>query len=306
MIDVALLGTGGTMPLPERFLNSLMLRCGGALTLVDCGEGTQVSLKMLGWGFRAVGAILITHFHADHVGGLPGMLLMIGNSGRGADEPLTILGPPGLGRVVEGLRVIAPVLPYPVVIRELTGDPADTVAVGGMTLRAAWGEHELPCLAYRFDLPRGRAFEPDRARALGLPPTLWKVLQRGEAVQHAGRTVSPEEVLGPARKGLAVGFVTDSRPTPAVAELMRGADLLACDAMYGDPAEAPRAAENGHMTFAEAAGLARDAGVGTLWLTHFGPALTDPDAWLAQATAVFPRSVIGRDRMTTTLRFAEG
>ncbi len=152
MIDVCLLGTGGTLPLPERFLSSLLVRSGGRLILIDCGEGTQVSLRRLGWGLKDIGTILITHFHADHISGLPGLLLTIGNSGRGGDEPLTIFGPRNIQRVVDSLRIIAPRLPYPVRCQEMLGDVAEAVPVGDLKMRACQGDHDMMCLSCRFDL----------------------------------------------------------------------------------------------------------------------------------------------------------
>src|SRR5438876_11085753 len=135
MIDVSLLGIGGTLPLPDRFLSSALIRTGGELILIDCGEGTQVSLRRLGWGLKDIGAILITHFHADHVAGLPGLLLTIGNSGRTAAEPVTIVGPRNVQRVVESLRIIAPRLPFPIRYKEMLGDPEEALAIGNLTLR---------------------------------------------------------------------------------------------------------------------------------------------------------------------------
>ncbi|HKB00821.1 MAG TPA: ribonuclease Z [Gemmataceae bacterium] len=305
MIDVALLGTGGTLPLPDRFLSSALLRCGGQLVLIDCGEGTQVSLRKLGWGLKDVGTILLTHFHADHVAGLPGLLLTIGNSGRTRDEPLTVAGPRGVQRVVESLRVIAPHLPYPVRYREFAGGPADILTVGALQVTGCPADHDVPCLAYRLALSRAPAFQPDRAKALGLPVTLWKLLQRGETVQHEGRTVRPEEVLGPPRPGLTVGFLTDSRPTRALVEFFTDADLLICEATYGDPADRPKAVENKHMTFGEAATLGAAARARQLWLTHFTPALPNPEFFRREAEAVYPGVVIGREHLTTTLSFAD-
>jgi ribonuclease Z len=305
MIDVALLGTGGTLPLPDRFLSCALLRCGGQLILIDCGEGTQVSLRKLGWGLKDIGTILLTHFHADHVAGLPGLLLTIGNSGRTRDEPLTVAGPRGVQRVVESLRVIAPHLPYPVRYREFVGDPADALAVGPLWVTTCPAAHDVPCLAYRLSLPRAPAFQPDRAKALGLPVTLWKLLQRGESVTHDGRTVRPQEVLGPPRPGLVVAFITDSRPTSGLVEFVTDADLLICDATYGDPADQPKAIENKHMTFAEAAALGAAARVRRLWLTHFTPALPNPEFFRREAEAVYPGVVIGHEHLATTLSFVD-
>lgn len=305
MIDVALLGTGGTLPLPDRFLSSALVRCGGQLVLIDCGEGTQVSLRKLGWGLKDIGTILLTHFHADHVAGLPGLLLTIGNSGRTRDEPLTIAGPRGVQRVVENLRVIAPHLPFPTRYRELSGDPAEEVFVGPVRIAACPADHDIPCLAFRLSLSRAPAFQPDRAKALGLPVNLWKLLQRGEVVEHGGRKVRPEEVLGPPRPGLSFGFATDTRPTRALVEFFTDVDLLVCEATYGDPADRPKAIENKHMTFGEAGLFAAAARARQLWLTHFSPAVPNPDYFRKEAEAAFPAVVIGREHLYTTLSYPD-
>lgn len=303
MIDVCLLGTGGTMPLPDRFLSSVLMRYDGNLILIDCGEGTQVSLRRLGWGLKDIGDILITHFHADHIAGLPGLLLTIGNSGRTSAEPLTIVGPRNIQRVVEQLRVIAPHLPYPVRYREMVGDPADCFQIGELQLRSCLADHDMMCLAYRFDLPRAPAFQPERARALGLPLPTWKMLQRGQAVSHEGRTVQPHEVLGPPRAGLAAGFLTDSRPTRNLVEFFSDVDLLICEATYGDPEDHAKAVENKHMTFAESAAVGAAARAKALWLTHFTPALPNPAYFRREAEAVFPGVVVGKEHLATTLSF---
>jgi ribonuclease Z len=305
MIDVSLLGTGGTLPLPDRFLSSVLIRSGGELILIDCGEGTQVSLRRLGWGLKDISTVLLTHFHADHVAGLPGLLLTIGNSGRTAAEPLTIVGPRNAQRVVESLRIIAPRLPFPVRYREMLGDPEEVFPIGDMHLRTCLADHDMMCLAFRFDLPRAPAFQPERAKALGLPLPTWKVLQRGQAVEFGGRTVQPEEVLGPPRPGLSLGFVTDSRPMQRLVEFFSDVNLLICEATYGDPADRPKAIENKHMTFAESAALGAAARAKALWLTHFTPAMPNPDYFRREAEAVFPGVVIGREHLSTTLSFPD-
>ena len=166
MIDVALLGTGGMMPMPERFLSSMLLRINGRLILVDCGEGTQVTLKMLGWGFKAIDTICFTHYHADHISGLPGMLLTIGNSGR--TEPVKLIGPPGLKKVVEGLRLIFPELPFKLEYIEI--DNVDCVIdFNDFSLKANEGDHRIKCLSYRFDISRKGKFSVEKAKTLGLP-----------------------------------------------------------------------------------------------------------------------------------------
>jgi ribonuclease Z len=301
MLDVYLLGEGGTMPLPGRWLSSLLVRHEGRLLLLDCGEGTQIPLRAAGWGLRAIDTICVTHFHGDHVGGLPGLLLTLGNAER--REPLTIYGPPGLAAVVAGLRVIAPLLPYPVVCRELAG--GERFHVGALEIACLAVEHSLPCLSYTLERPRGRPFAAERARALGLPLPLWGRLQRGETVVWEGRTVPPDAVLGPPRPGVKLAFVTDTRPIAALLGFVAGASLLVCEGMYGAADDLPKALENRHMLFAEAAAIARDGAVDALWLTHFSPSLTAPADYLPAARAIFPNTRLGATGLTTTLAFPD-
>jgi ribonuclease Z len=235
------------------------------------------------------------------VSGLPGILLMLANAERRA--PVDIYGPAGLAEVVRGLRVVAPHLPFALRLHELAG--GETFAAVGLQGRVLAVDHALPCLAYRFDRPRAPRFDPERARALGVPVELWKVLQRGAPVRWADRLIEPSAVLGPPRPGLAFAFVTDTRPTSALPDFLRGVDLLVCEGTYGDDADQPKAVEKKHLTFREAATLARAAGVGQLLLTHFSPALRNPEAYAENARAVFPNTLIGRDHLTLTLRFRD-
>ncbi|MCS7051098.1 MAG: ribonuclease Z [Thermomicrobium sp.] len=302
MVDVCLLGTGGMMPLPGRWLSALLVRCEGHIVLIDCGEGTQISWRYTGWSFRDLDTILLTHLHADHVAGLPGILFSLAFAER--EEPVRILGPRGTGRAVQALRTIVPTLPFPVETVELPGT-TELELPGGMLLRTLPVAHRVPCLAYVIHRPRGRRFLPERARALGVPVSAWRRLQHGEPVTIDGRLVTPDEVLGPPRRGITVAFVTDTRPTPELPTFVAGADLLVCEGMYGDPEMLPRAVERGHMLFHEAAELARAAGVERLWLTHFSPSLDDPEAWLPLARSVFPAAEIGHPHRTLSLRFPD-
>lgn len=299
MIDLCLLGTAGTMPLPDRALSALLFRVNSELFLLDCGEGTQVPMRRLGWGFRALGTMFISHVHGDHVGGLPGLLLTLGNSGR--EEPVHIYGPPGLRRVVRGLRTIAPFLPYQVRVHEI--DAPGTLAVGAMTVAVLPLEHSLPCLGYRFEVPRGRPFLPERARELGVPVRRWKALQHGRSVRARGETVHPDDVLGEPRRGLAFAFVTDTNPIDSIVDLARDVDLMVCESTYALEEDRPKARERGHMLFSEAADLARRAGARRLWLTHYSAAIADPTEHLDAATAIFPQTELGEELKTTTLAF---
>jgi ribonuclease Z len=303
MIDAVLLGTGGMMPLPGRWLSSLLIRVQGQLTLFDCGEGTQIAWRESGWGFRRLGAICISHTHADHIAGLPGLLHAVANAGR--TEPINVFGPAGTGEVVGALRVIAPVLPYEVRVEELLGGERFMLP-GGLTGCCEHGDHALPVLAYRVDLIRGRAFLPERASALGVPTRLWSQLQAGESASWDGGHATADAVLGPPRHGLAVAYVTDTRPVPTLPRFVEGVDLLVCEGTYGSDEDCAKAVRNRHMTFREAATLARDANAKDLWITHFSPALEDPATFAANATSVFPQAQIGRDGLTIDLPFPEG
>ena len=310
MLDVCLLGTAGTIPLPKRRLSATLVRVGGDLVLLDCGEGTQVALRERGWGLRRLKAIFITHVHADHVLGLPGLLLSLGFSGKGADEPLTIYGPPPLEDVLRGLLVVAPRLPYPLDVVTLSGGEAFPLAgLEGVQVGCTQVEHDVPCLAYSLCVYRAPRFAPERAQALGLPVTEWGRLQRGQSVYFGGRTIEPEQVLGPNRRGLRLVLVTDTTLTPGVIRFVEargeGADLLISEGMYGSEEDKPVRWESLHMTFAEAATLARDGGARRLWLTHFGPSLEDPSAHLSRATAIIPETVVGHDALTQTPSFEE-
>jgi ribonuclease Z len=302
MIDVMLLGTGAMMPLPNRWLSVLALRCQGEGILFDCGEGTQIACRALGWGTHDISAICLSHGHADHVAGLPGMLHTMGNSRR--LDPITIYGPAGTEEIVAGLRTIAPHLPYAVSVVELRERDCFGLP-GGLLGSVIAGDHRVPSLIYRVDLPRAPRFDRDRAEALGVPMTAWSRLQRGESVWLGDRAIAPDEVLGPPRPGLSLGFMTDTRPVPGAPEFLRGVDLLVCEGTYGDSAMVDKAMQNKHMTFAEAAGIARDAEARALWLTHFSPAMPDPEAFSGAATAIFPATTVGFSGLSASLAFRE-
>jgi ribonuclease Z len=301
MIDICMLGTGGMMPLPGRWLSCVLVRCGASLTLLDCGEGTQIPWKRLGWGFRQLGAICLTHMHADHVAGLPGVLFMVAHAGR--TEPLLLYGPPGTGYVVEGLLRIAGELPFPLQVQELQG--GERLALpGGLQGSCSPAQHGIPCLAYRLELPRRPQVQVERAQALGLPVQYWSRLQRGESVEYEGRLITPDQVLGPPRRGISLAFITDTRPTPKLSALAHDVDLLICESMYDDPADLPLARAHGHMLAEEAARLAKEAGAHTLLLTHFSPKINDPSNAEKAARRVFRATRAARDGELLTLGYA--
>ncbi|HZU67261.1 MAG TPA: ribonuclease Z [Ktedonobacteraceae bacterium] len=300
MIDICMLGTCGMMPMPGRWLSCALVRCGPALTLLDCGEGTQIPWKALGWGFRQLGAICFSHMHADHVAGLPGVLFMVAHAER--TEPLDIYGPPGTAYVVDGLRRIAAELPFPVRIHELRGGEQFSLP-GGLRGSCALAAHNVPCLAYRLELARNRPFLPEQARALGLPVQLWSRLQHGETVAYEGQTVTPEQVLGPPRRGISLAYITDTRPTQQLAAFAHDVDLLICESMYDDPEDLPLAKAHAHMLAQESAGIAKAAQAHALLLTHFSPKITDTLPAQKAAQRVFANARAAKDGMIVTLDF---
>lgn len=303
MLKATLLGVGGMMPLVDRALASAMLEVNGRRLLIDCGEGTQTRIRACGMGFKAIDGVLITHFHGDHISGLPGLLLSMGNQGR--EAPLTIAGPTGLRRVVDCLRVIAPELPFEIVFVEIDPDAPAPFACAGLEVAPFPLSHGMPCLGYRATLRRPGKFLPEAARENGVPMRLWSVLQKQPAAEWEGVTYTREMVLTPPRKGIVVTYATDTRPNGALLEAARGCDLLIAEAMYGDPGKYERAVASGHMMMAEAAQIARDAGVRRLWLTHYSPAMPQPELFIDAAREVFPGAVLGVDGMSEELGYEE-
>lgn len=300
MLDVCLLGTSGMMPLPRRALTALMTRLNGSSLLIDCGEGTQVSIREKGWSMHDIDTICITHVHGDHVSGLPGLLLSMGNAER--KEPLRIIGPKGVKRVVEALLIVAPGLPFPISYEELT-EPFHRLELKGCYLEAFRVNHTVTCYGYSQVVERAGKFDVERAREQNIPMPAWSRLQRGETVEIDGISYTPDMVLGERRKGLKVTYCTDTRPIPVIAEQAAGADLFICEGMYGEPGMESKARENKHMTFKEAAGLARDAGVPELWLTHFSPSLVRPKQYMDEVRNIFPNAKLGKDRKSVELAF---
>ena len=302
MLDVCLLGTGGMMPLPYRWLTSLMVRYNGSSLLIDCGEGTQIAIKEKGWSFKPIDVICFTHYHGDHISGLPGMLLTMGNADR--TEPLTLIGPKGLERVVGALRVIAPELPFRINYIEIT-EPEQVIEMNGYRLKAFRVNHNVLCYGYTLEIDRAGKFDVERANAAEIPRKYWGILQRGETVEEDGRILTPDMVLGPARKGLKIAYCTDTRPTDSIRQNAQGADLFICEGMYGEKDKLKKAKEYKHMTFYEAAQLAKDAEVKEMWLTHYSPSLNYPEEYMDDVREIFPNSVAAKDKRSVELVFED-
>ena len=302
MLDVCLLGTGGMMPLPYRYLTSMMARYNGKSILIDCGEGTQIAMKEKGWSPKPIDIMCFTHYHADHISGLPGLLLIMGNAER--TEPLLMIGPKGLERVVNSLRTIAPELPFSIVFHEIS-EEEDSISFEGFHIDAFRVHHNVICYGYRIVVERKGKFMVDKAKEQNIPVSCWNRLQHGETVEHEGRLFIPDMVMGEARKGISVTYCTDTRPTALIEQYAQNVDLLILEGMYGEPDKLPKAKEHKHMMFSEAAAIAAKAQPKELWLTHYSPSLTRPEEYIRDMKKIFPRIHTAKDGRTVELEFEE-
>lgn len=302
MLDICLLGCGGMMPLPYRYLTSMMARYNGNSILVDCGEGTQIALREKGWSPNPINTICLTHFHADHISGLPGLLLTMGNAER--TEPLRIIGPKGLARVISAVRVIAPELPFEIVLDEIEGNEADFY-VDDLCIHAFRVNHSMLCYGYTMTVPRKGKFDVERAKAQGIEVKYWNRLQHGQTIEEDGVHYTPEMVMGEARRGLKVTYCTDTRPTESIAVNAADSDLFICEGMYGENEKIDKAKQNKHMMFYEAANLAKEAGVKEMWLTHYSPSMAHPEPYMKAVKKIFPNAIAGKDGMSKDLLFDE-
>ncbi len=303
MIDLILLGCGGNMPMPNRFLSSLFINYQGRKILIDCGEGTQVSMKMKNCGFKNIDLICITHLHGDHTIGLIGLLSTIGNSTR--TEDLTIVGPVGIIETMKAIRVLVEYLPYKVNVIEnpegsftLLNNYLKDLEISTLNL-----EHSTECLGYSFYFKRKAKFNVEKATKNKVPKILWQKLQNSRDIEFEGNVYTPNMVLGDDRKGIKISLITDTRPIFSIPKFIENSDLFVCEAMYGDDLDISKAVKNKHMTFREAANLARIGNVKQLLLTHFSPSLEEPYFYKENATSIFENTIIGEDRLELHLNF---
>ena len=308
MIDITLIGTSALLPLPGRALTAALLTANGRSILFDCGEGTQSAARKAGVSLMKTDLIALTHYHGDHIFGLPGLLQTMGVMER--TEPLYITGPEGLADELEPILFLAGQTGYDIRLLEL---PEDGLALWeiaaawpeGAVLKAFQTEHTVKSLGYCFTLSRAGRFMPGKAAELGIPKELWSVLQRGRSISIGEKTILPKQVLGEPRKGLKFVFSGDTRACGALVCAAKEADLLICDATYGENAQAELAAEHGHMNFAQAADCASKARARELWLAHYSQMIGEPEEYLTNAAELFKNTVCGRDGMRTTLRFED-
>ena len=308
MIDMTLLGTSALLPLPDRALTAAVLSCEGHSILFDCGEGTQTAARKAHVSLMKADIIALTHYHGDHVFGLPGLLQTMGSLNR--EAPLMITGPAGLNQAMEPLLRLAEWLPFPVTLMELPPQGLDLCSLfpdwpNRARLRAFPTRHRVISQGYAFTLGRAGKFLPDKALEAGIPKACWKTLQQGQEVLLNGQVFTPDQVLGPERPGLKLVFSGDTAPCETLTAAAHEADLLICEATYGEDEQSSLAAQYGHMTFSQAGQTAADAKVKRLWLAHFSQRMEEPALHLPLAQARFAGAQCGEDGMRLTLGFQE-
>jgi ribonuclease Z len=307
-LEAFILGCGGMMPLPNRHLTSVLLRREGELFLFDCGEGTQVSLRRLNLRWKKISVIFISHTHADHVTGIPGLLMLSSQVDR--DDPLYIIGPPRIGEYIEtSRRVLDMYINYEIVVQEITS-PGIVYRGDGFHVRSFPLSHTKPCYGYALEEDmRPGEFNPQKAEALNIPMgKLWGKLQKGETVKmEDGREVRPDEVMGPPRMGRKFSFVTDSLAVPEISTHVIGSDLFVCEGMFSKDLTEDAHAKK-HMTSGEAAGIAASSsGVKKLALIHYSPRYTEYELkkLLEEARQIFPDTVLTRDRSIFPIEYVD-
>ncbi|WP_392486626.1 ribonuclease Z [Haloimpatiens sp. FM7315] len=301
MFKISLLGSGGTMPLPGRNLTAMLGSYNGRMILIDCGEGTQVALKSLGWGIKKIDLICLTHYHPDHIVGLPGLLSTMGNSDR--KEKVTIMGPIGLKKIIKGMMVILPYLPFELELVEIKEEGMDEFKFNEYTIKAIYTDHSVPCVSYCIEIKRNKKFNKEKAEALNIPVTYWNKIQNGYEVVLNDKVITPDMVLGDNRKGLKVCYCTDTRPSNSIVNFARNSDLFICEGMYGEDTYLEKAMNNKHMLFSEAATMAKKSEAKELWLTHFSPSLNSPEEFLPRAKDIFENTHLGKELMCKDLNF---
>lgn len=302
MLNVCLLGTGGTVPLPSRWLTSCLLRYQGHAILIDCGEGTQIALHKQKVSVKHLDVILLTHFHADHIAGLPGMLLTMAKSGR--TEPILIVGPKDLESIMRGVMAIARYIPFTVQLHTLHTEE-EVLTFGQMTITAFQLKHSVPTYGYACHLKRSAKFDVEKAKENNVPLAAWNRLQKGNDVEIDGITYTPSMVMGKERKGLKFLYATDTRPCLTLLKHAQDADLMIGEGMYGDVEKQENAIQHKHSTMYETAEIAKQANVKQLWLTHYSPSMAYPYEYKDAVKKVFEKTHLANDGDVVDLRFEE-
>ena len=298
------------MPLPNRFLTSVLLRREGDLFLFDCGEGTQISLKKLNLRWKKITTIFISHTHADHITGLPGILMLSSQVER--TEPLTIIGPPKIREYIESSRkVLDMFINYEIIIKEIENpaEPGIVFETDEFRIRSFPLNHSKVCVGYTLEeKDRPGIFYPEKARFLNIPVgPLWSKLQNGNTIEHDGQSIEPADVMGEPRKGRKFSFVTDTSYIPSISEEVKNSDLFICEGMF-EQALLASAREKKHLTSTQSAKIAKKAGgIKKMGLIHYSPRYTERDLrnLLKEARAVFPETFLCRDQMILEIPYTE-
>ena len=306
-LEAFILGCGGMMPLPHRHLTSVLLRRDGELFLFDAGEGTQVALRKLNLKWKKITAIFLSHTHADHITGLPGILMLSSQVER--TEPLYIIGPPKLKAFIESSRqVLDMFINYEIIVKEIN-EAGEVFRGEDFAIRSFKLEHTKPCFGYTLEEePRPGKFNPELAKKCNVPMgPLWAKLQNGESVTNAdGKIIEANEVVGEKRSGRKFSFVTDTIYLDSIAGEVKHSDLFVCEAMFGAGLEAD-ASEKKHMTCTQAAKIAKDAEVKTMAMIHYSPRYTNSDLKqnLVDAQKVFPQTILSKDGLTLPIEYED-
>ena len=304
MLDICLLGTGGMMPLLYRYLTSLMVRCDGSSLLIDCGEATQLAIKKAELPTKPIDYILFTHFHADHISGLPGLLLEMKNSDR--TEPITIAGPKGVEKVVNSLRIIANELPFDINFIELN-DNDGFINLKPYRIQYFRLKHKLECLGYNIINERLPEFLIEKAKKNNIPLRFWNKLQHGEVCHDNlnNITYTPEMVMGDKRKGIKITYLTDTRPCENIYTFANDSDLFICEGMYGDDSKEKNAKKYLHMTMEEACEIAVKTKPKEMWLTHYSPSEIKPKIYENSLKKIFQNVKICKDGEKKVINFED-
>ena len=304
MLDVCLLGTGGMMPLLYRYLTSLMVRCDGSSLLIDCGEATQLAIKKAELPTKPIDFILFTHFHADHISGLPGLLLEMKNSDRTDD--ITIVGPKNIENVVKSLLVIANDLPFKIKYVELDENNG-MFSLSPFRIEYFKLKHKMNCIGYNIYLDRLPKFLIDKAKENNVPLKYWNKLQHGESCIDAEKSITytPSMVMGDNRKGIKLTYLTDTRPCDNIIEFCKDSDLFICEGMYGEKDKIDNAKKYLHMTMYEACEIANRINPKEMWLTHYSPSENKPIIYEKDLKSIFPNVKICKDGEKKVINFEE-
>lgn len=304
MLDVCLLGTGGMMPLLNRYLTSLLVRCDGSSLLIDCGEATQLAIKKANLTTKPIDYILFTHFHADHISGLPGLLLEMKNSDR--TEPITIVGPKGIEKVVNSLRIIANDIPFRINFIEIDENFGE-INLKPYKIEYFKLKHKLTCIGYNILNDRLPEFKLEKAKDKNIPLKFWNKLQHGEVCEDktTGIIYKPSDVMGENRKGIKLTYLTDTRPCDNIIKYCNNSDLFICEGMYGDKEKLDNAKKYLHMTMYEACEIAKKTSPKVMWLTHYSPLEIKPKMYEDELKTIFKNVHICKDGEKKVINFED-